>query len=76
MFFSKFKEEYLLYIKNKIAKFKIRDLLIMFLNYLPSEMVEVVGLTMIFSFLVGTILILLFTSDQANTKNLYLKKAK
>ena len=42
----------------------------------PSEMVEVVGLTMIFSFLVGTILILLFTSDQANTKNLYLKKAK
>ena len=75
-FFSKFKEEYLLYIKNTIAKFKIRDLLIMFLNYLPSEMVEVVGLTMIFSFLVGTILILLFTSDQANTKNLYLKKAK
>ena len=44
----------------------------MFLNYLPGEMVEVVGLTMIFSFLVGTILILLFTSDQANTKNLYL----
>ena len=72
----KFKEEYLLYIKNTIAKFKIRDLSIMFLNYLPSEMVEVVGLTMIFSFLVGTILILLFTSDQANTKNLYLKKAK
>ena len=62
--------------KNTIAKFKIRYLLIMFLNYLPSEMVEVVGLTMIFSFLVGTILILLFTSDQANTKNLYLKKAK
>ena len=56
--------------------FKKRDLSIMFLNYLPSEMVEVVGLTMIFSFLVGTILILLFTSDQANTKNLYLKKAK
>ena len=48
----------------------------MFLNYLPREMVEVVGLTMIFSFLVGTILILLITSDQANTKNLYLKKAK
>ena len=62
--------------KNTIAKFKVRDLFIMFLNYLPSEMVEVVGLTMIFSFLVGTILILLFTSDQANTKNLYLKKAK
>ena len=74
--FSKFKRKDLLYIKNTIAKFKIRDLFIMFLNYLPSEMVEVVGLTMIFSFLVGTILILLFTSDQANTKNLYLKKAK
>ena len=48
----------------------------MFLNYLPSEMAEVIGLTMIFSFLVGTILILFFTSDQANKKNLYLKKAK
>ena len=48
----------------------------MFLNYLPSEMVEVFGLTMIFTFLVGIIFVLLFTSDQANTKNLYLKKAK
>ncbi len=48
----------------------------MFLNYLPIEMVEVVGISMIFLFLIGTILILLFTSDQANTKNLYLKKAK
>ena len=48
----------------------------MFLNSLPSDMVEGGGLTMIFSFLVGTLLILLFTSDQANTKNLYLKKAK
>ena len=48
----------------------------MFLNYLPNEIVEVVGLTMIFLFLIGTILILLFTSDQANTKNLYLKKVK
>ncbi len=56
--------------------FKIRILLIMFLNYLPSEMVEVMGVTMIFAFLFGTILTLLFTSDQANTKNLYLKKAK
>ena len=48
----------------------------MFLNYLPSEMVVVMEVVMIFSFLVGTILALLFTSDQANTKNLYLKKAK
>ena len=48
----------------------------MFLNYLPSEFAEIIVLTMIFSFLVGTILILLFTSDQANTKNLYLKKVK
>ena len=43
----------------------------MFLNYLPNEMVELIGVTMIFSFLIATILILLFTSDQANTKNLY-----
>ncbi len=48
----------------------------MFLNYIPIEMVEAVGLALIFSFLIGTILILLFTSDQANKKNLYLKKAK
>ena len=48
----------------------------MFLNYLPHEMVELIGLVIIFSFLIGTILTLLFTSDQANTKNLYLKKAK
>ena len=48
----------------------------MFLNYLPNEMIEVMGITMIFAFLIGTILTLLFTSDQANTKNLYLKKAK
>ena len=48
----------------------------MFLNYIPIEMVEIVGLALIFSFLIGTILILLFTSDQANKKNLYLKKAK
>ena len=48
----------------------------MFLNYLPSEVVEIVGISMVFLFLIGTILILLFTSDQANTKNLYLKKAK
>ena len=55
---------------------EIRIPLIMFLNYLPSEMVEVIGLTIIFVFLFGTILTLLFTSDHANTKNLYMKKAK
>ena len=48
----------------------------MFLNYLPGEMIEVLEITLIFSFLIMTILILLFTSDQANIKNLYLKKAK
>ena len=47
----------------------MRVLLIMFLNYLPNEMIEVMGITMIFAFLIGTILTLLFTSDQANTKN-------
>ena len=48
----------------------------MFLNYLPREMIQVLEVTTIFSVLVGTILVLFFTSDQANTKNLYLKKAK
>ena len=48
----------------------------MFTNYLPLEMVTVLEITTIFSFLVGTILVMLLTSDQANKKNLYLKKAK
>ena len=48
----------------------------MFLNYLPSEMIQVLEITTVFSVLIGTILLLFFTSDQANTKNLYLKKAK
>ena len=48
----------------------------MFTNYLPSEMVAFIEITTIFSVLLGTILVMLFTSDQANTKNLYLKKAK
>ena len=50
--------------------------LIVFTNYLPNEMVTVLEVAMMFSFLVGTILAMLFTSDQANKKNLYLKKAK
>ena len=37
---------------------------------------EVFELTVTFSFLFGTILVLLFSKDNANTKNLYLKKAK
>ena len=48
----------------------------MFTNYLPSEIVTVLEITTIFSVLFGTILVMLFTSDQANKKNLYLKKAK
>ena len=48
----------------------------MFLNYLPGELIQVLEVTTVFSVLVGTILILFFTSDQANTKNLYLKKVK
>ena len=70
------KEDLLLYIIETLATFEMLDLFFMFLNYLPSEMVELVGIIMIFLFLIGTILILLFTSDQANTKNLYLKKVK
>ena len=48
----------------------------MFTNYLPNEFVTILEVTTMFSVLFGTILIMLFTSDQANTKNLYLKKAK
>ena len=48
----------------------------MFLNYLPTEMIEVMELTIIFSGLIGTILFLLFTADKPNTNNLYMKKAR
>ena len=48
----------------------------MFTNYLPNEMVAVLEVVTMFSVLFGTILVMLFTSDQANKKNLYLKKAK
>ena len=47
--------------------------LIMFLNYLPNGMSEVVGITMVFAFLVGVILAAMFTADKGNTKNLYTK---
>ena len=43
---------------------------------MPNELIEVMQLTIVFSGLFGTILVLLFTADKANTKNLYLKKAK
>ena len=66
----------LLFYFLNVAKLLLSDISIMFLNYLPTEMVEIVGIAMIFLFLIGTILTLLFTSDQANMKNLYLKKAK
>ena len=44
----------------------------MFLNYLHSEMVEVVGLTMIFSFLVGNNVL---ESLEANLENFLLVSA-
>ncbi len=37
---------------------------------------EIVELTVTFSFLFGTILFLLFSAEEPNTKNLYLKKAR
>tara|TARA_A100000164_G_C21783299_1_gene712093 strand:+ start:243 stop:359 length:117 start_codon:yes stop_codon:yes gene_type:complete len=37
---------------------------------------EVVELTVTFSFLFGIILFLLFSAEKPNTKNLYLKKAR
>ena len=43
---------------------------------ISNELIEVIQLTIIFSGLFGTILILLFTADKANTKNLYMKKAR
>ena len=48
----------------------------MFTNYLPNEMLTVIEVVTMFSILFGIILVMLFTSDQANKKNLYLKKAK
>ena len=48
----------------------------MFTNYLPREMVTFLEVTTMFTILFGIILAMLFTSDQANKKNLYLKKAK
>ena len=48
----------------------------MFLNYLPSGVTEVVGITMVFAFLVGVILAAMFTVDKGNTKNLYTKTSK
>ena len=50
--------------------------LIMFLNYLPSGITEVVGITMVFAFLVGVILAAMFTADKGNTKNLYTKTTR
>ena len=43
---------------------------------MPTELIEVMQLTLVFSFLFGTILVLLFTANQGNTKNLYMKKAR
>ena len=45
-------------------------------NSLPSEFIEIIELTIVFSGLFGTILVLLLTADKANTKNLYMKKAR
>ena len=39
-------------------------------------MVQILEITTVFSVLFGIILIMFFTSDQANKSNLYLKKAK
>ena len=45
-------------------------------NSLSGEFIEVMQLTIIFTGLFGTILVLLFTADKANTKNLYMKKVR
>tara|TARA_Y100000589_G_scaffold318563_1_gene346171 strand:- start:363 stop:509 length:147 start_codon:yes stop_codon:yes gene_type:complete len=48
----------------------------MFLNYLPNGISEVVGITLVFAFLVGVILAAMFTTDKVNTKNLYTKTTR
>ena len=48
----------------------------MFLNYLPNGISEVVGITIVFAFLVGVILAAMFTAEKGNTKNLYTKTSK
>tara|TARA_Y100000589_G_scaffold317053_1_gene342545 strand:+ start:958 stop:1104 length:147 start_codon:yes stop_codon:yes gene_type:complete len=45
----------------------------MFLNYLPSGIAEVVGVKMVFAFLVGVILTAMFTADTGNTNKLHTK---
>ena len=39
-------------------------------------MADVVGVTMVFAFLVGIILTAMFTADKGNTKNLYTKTTR
>ncbi len=39
-------------------------------------MADVVGVTMVFAFLVGIILAAMFTADKGNTKNLYTKTTR
>ena len=68
---------YLLYKHYKIANFQIRhSILFSMFNRLPTELLEVMQLTIVFSGLFGTILILLFTADKTKNKNLYIKKAR
>ena len=50
--------------------------LIMFLDYLPSGISEVMWITIVFAFLVGVILTAMFTTDKGNTKNLYTKSSR
>ena len=45
-------------------------------NLLRRINMQALELTATFSFLFGTILVLLFSADKAKTKNIYLKKAK
>ena len=39
-------------------------------------MADVIGVTMVFAFLVGIILVAMFTADKGNTKNLYTKTTR
>ena len=46
------------------------------LNSLPNELIEVIQLTIVFSGLFGTILVLLFTADKATVKKFNIKKVR
>ena len=48
----------------------------MLLNYLHNGMSEIVGIAIVFVFLIGVILAAMITTEKGNTKNLYTKASR